>query len=77
MERSLDLSVIPCVQGTNFILGLMMPQKLANTLNSGGANHSDVKEFIAHEKNTRHIDNNTEVFKEMFHREYHSVEGEF
>ena len=39
-----------------------------------GADHSDVKEFIAYEKNTRHIDNNTEVFKEMFHKEYISVD---
>jgi hypothetical protein len=44
--------------------------KLSSYIEFLGANHPEVKEFISYDKNTRHIENNTETLKEMFHKEY-------
>ncbi len=53
-----------------FHIGPHDAAKISKYIEFLGANHPDVKEFIAYDKNTRHIENGTEVFKEMFHKEY-------
>ncbi len=44
--------------------------KISSYIEFLGANYPEVKEFISYDRNTRHIENNTETLKEMFHKEY-------
>jgi hypothetical protein len=53
-----------------FQIGPHDAAKISTYIEFLGANHPEVKEFNAHVSNTRHIENETEVFKEMFHQEY-------
>ena len=53
-----------------FHIGPHNPAKISTYIEFLGANHPEVKEFILYDKNTRHIENNTEILKEMFHKEY-------
>jgi len=53
-----------------FHIGPQDAAKISKYIEFLGANHPEAKEFILYDKNTRHIENNTEILKDMFHKEY-------
>jgi hypothetical protein len=53
-----------------FHIGPHDAAKITTYIEFLGANHPEVKEFISYDRNTSHIENNTETLKEMFHKEY-------